>query len=1100
MTLALHGKSRRRRTWLLMAALVAVVLGITGSLTLDRTETKADSTTVVKVADLTAPAGGGWLFYDDNTDTYDNTPGVLGDFAMDLTAPAGDGSASLAIDGGTKSALTTYQFGGTALTNISELKFSAKNATTSPAFLNLNVDFDLSNTWQFRLIYVPTGVTAGSWQNYDAIQAGAAMWKYSKNGFWPAPNDSVPSGPGGTALSWAQILTDYPNVRVLPSDPFTGIRIDPGPAGTTYLDNFIINISGDQKTFDFEPTVQCTTDCYVDSATGNDLNGGGVGDPKATIQAAIAQVSSGGTVHVAAGTYLVTSTIDVNKAVTITGTGTPVIQVSGAGDRIKLSAPGSTIQGFKIEKTDKASSDIVRIMADDTTITGNEFSGQYVFGDPEVSRAMVMNAGSFSGISITNNVIHDLRQPMYNSGTNTGVVSGNYTYKTKGWVIEGGNLTFTNNTWGVGANQNIVDIAILSAVPLIYYTDVPAMSATNNDAYIEDQRTVPATMSIVYVAPWGNDANLGTAADPKKTIQAGITRVVIGGTVHVLPGTYHEDVLINKAGVKLFGAGVDSAIVSGVDQLTDPRSATIQVAAANVLVDGFTITRDGNAAATWDVVGNQLNSAGVAVQSQGNTVELRNSKLTGNRTGVDVNNSNGNSIHNNIIDNNRTGLIFRNQTDNTIVKNNFITNNWTVGIVFLDGSSGSNTPVQQALGSEFNENDLSGNWFGAVDDRQEGGSLPPAGTYLKNFEDNWWGVVPPTVNTAQSSEPGYGAQIPAIYPGGSATNPGGANSIYGTAEENIDFDPYLCSGTDTSPAVGFQPIIGCGDIEVVAPATANVGDTGINVTVVANNADNLFGVQAKVTYSAGLQLTNVTLGPGLSPDFVTTNTTSPGVVAFAFTEQAPTAPVSGSGVVLATLTFTAVGAGTANIDIVPANTLFSNNDGFPIGPNAVTNDSISVTATGTGDVTGTIFLQGRTNHSGATAEINPPAFPGVGSPLATTNSSGVFTIVAAPQGTPTIRARMLGYLLALKTITVNAGSNSAGSSVTLLGGDANMDATINILDLSLIAAYFGQSPAYAPALAANTTPDINGDNVVNILDLSLTAANFGAVGPQVWAP
>ncbi|MBK7327916.1 MAG: hypothetical protein IPI85_02120 [Dehalococcoidia bacterium] len=46
MTLALHGKSRQRRTWLLMAALVAIVFGISGSLMLNREGTRADSATI----------------------------------------------------------------------------------------------------------------------------------------------------------------------------------------------------------------------------------------------------------------------------------------------------------------------------------------------------------------------------------------------------------------------------------------------------------------------------------------------------------------------------------------------------------------------------------------------------------------------------------------------------------------------------------------------------------------------------------------------------------------------------------------------------------------------------------------------------------------------------------------------------------------------------------------------------------------------------------------------------------------------------------------------------------------------------------------------
>ncbi|MBK7124727.1 MAG: hypothetical protein IPH65_02205 [Dehalococcoidia bacterium] len=82
-----------------------------------------------------------------------------------------------------------------------------------------------------------------------------------------------------------------------------------------------------------------------------------------------------------------------------------------------------------------------------------------------------------TGLSITNNVIHDLRQPAYMSGTNTGTISGNYTYRTRGWVVEGGNLVFTGNTWGVGANQNIFDIAILSAVGPGPYPDIPGMAA-----------------------------------------------------------------------------------------------------------------------------------------------------------------------------------------------------------------------------------------------------------------------------------------------------------------------------------------------------------------------------------------------------------------------------------------------------------------------------------------------------------------------------------------------------------------------------------------------------------------------------------------------
>jgi titin len=71
----------------------------------------------------------------------------------------------------------------------------------------------------------------------------------------------------------------------------------------------------------------CTTTCFVNGATGSDSNSGTTaGTALATVNAALTQVSAGGTIVVAAGTY--TEQLVVNKAVTITGAGqaTTIIQ------------------------------------------------------------------------------------------------------------------------------------------------------------------------------------------------------------------------------------------------------------------------------------------------------------------------------------------------------------------------------------------------------------------------------------------------------------------------------------------------------------------------------------------------------------------------------------------------------------------------------------------------------------------------------------------------------------------------------------------------------------------------------------------------------
>jgi len=309
---------------------------------------------------------------------------------------------------------------------------------------------------------------------------------------------------------------------------------------------------------------------YVDP-TGTDDGSHGTGTGAAaflTIQYAIndSRVVAGDTINVAAGMYVVSSQINLNKAnLTLSGAGSAstIVQVSGTGERFYITATGVTIDGFGIQKTDKTGvQNIIYIGASNTTITDNEISGQFVIGDGDISRAMV-TTGGLSGLNISGNTIHHLRQPAYISGVTTGTISNNYVYLTKGWVVEQGDMTFTNNTWGTGANANVYDIAILSSVGAGYYTDILAMSAANNGAFIEDQRTSPATLSIVYVNGSVAVSGDGTARSPKKTIAEGITRVVPGGTVYVAAGTYTGAVLAKD--VTLIGApGGGSVIATGV--------------------------------------------------------------------------------------------------------------------------------------------------------------------------------------------------------------------------------------------------------------------------------------------------------------------------------------------------------------------------------------------------------------------------------------------------------------------------------------------------------------------------------------------------------
>ena len=101
------------------------------------------------------------------------------------------------------------------------------------------------------------------------------------------------------------------------------------------------------------------------------------------------------------------------------------------------------------------------------------------------------------------------------------------------------------------------------------------MSAANNNASIEDQRTSPATLTPVYVnasAPVCT-SDCGTASKPYQTLAAAITRVAPGGTIHVAAGSYTENLVVNK---DVTISGTNGSVLNGTIQsrLPAPPSRT----------------------------------------------------------------------------------------------------------------------------------------------------------------------------------------------------------------------------------------------------------------------------------------------------------------------------------------------------------------------------------------------------------------------------------------------------------------------------------------------------------------------------------------------
>jgi hypothetical protein len=199
----------------------------------------------------------GWLFYNDETDMSDPS---LGSFVAGPASPLhGAGSAQISVTDSQRRSLATYQFAGTPLADITALSFRTYNpssgnggSATRSAYLNFNVDFDGSDTWQRRLIFVPKingTVLQNTWQEWDAISGGNAKWSLS-GGNWPGT-----ATPGSTLRTWDDILLSYPGVRMRVTDAHLGLRVgEPYADGyTENIDSFTFGTVAGTTIFDFEP-------------------------------------------------------------------------------------------------------------------------------------------------------------------------------------------------------------------------------------------------------------------------------------------------------------------------------------------------------------------------------------------------------------------------------------------------------------------------------------------------------------------------------------------------------------------------------------------------------------------------------------------------------------------------------------------------------------------------------------------------------------------------------------------------------------------------------------------------------------------------------
>jgi len=292
-------------------------------------------------------------------------------------------------------------------------------------------------------------------------------------------------------------------MRAAITDPALGLNLDGfNSLSTIGQDLMLISLMENRPDLGY-PTVaslQEALDIAVNEAVdpenirvkaGSVGGNGSIAHPLGSISDGIGAVVPGGTVHIAAGTYDITTMINVNKT-GITLLGEPGAELILQGDFIAMliTGPGVTVQGLTMTSDVPYPKEFIQIGANNVKLIGNT-----IFGPAQpppmdnwiVNRAVVSQVNT-QNVLLEGNTFYSLRTGMYINPSTTGAINNNVVYNTKGgFLVDGAYTTFEGNSWGTPPNE--FDIVLLIGTTMgPPYDNLAQLAADNDNANISDQR------------------------------------------------------------------------------------------------------------------------------------------------------------------------------------------------------------------------------------------------------------------------------------------------------------------------------------------------------------------------------------------------------------------------------------------------------------------------------------------------------------------------------------------------------------------------------------------------------------------------------------
>jgi uncharacterized RmlC-like cupin family protein len=352
-------------------------------------------------------------------------------------------------------------------------------------------------------------------------------------------------------------------------------------------------------------------------------------NPTARIQDGVTLASSGGTVNVAAGTYL--EDVNINKVLTLKGTGNPTATSFTLNAILETGSSGITAPLITVNAGSKIQ-DGITLASTNGKVNVN--AGTY--GD-NLDQSFYSKGITLTGFNnpVTNSFT--LNQDI--AGKISGITANTVTVNPNAKILQGIDL----------ANEGAM-VSVNGAAGYTYSDDLTQSFYASGITLTGINNPVTNSISLNQIVDGkigGITANTVNVQNSNAKIQDGVNLVSSRGMVNIAAGTYNENLIVNKL-LTLLGAGSgDDTRFNTLINAADKSKSVISIVTGGTSEDNRLIVKD------LQVTG-ATSSSGISINGVGDIshITLDNIKSSGNYNGADFSAlGSGNSISDVIISN-----------------------------------------------------------------------------------------------------------------------------------------------------------------------------------------------------------------------------------------------------------------------------------------------------------------------------------------------------------------------------------------------------------------------------------------------------------------